>query len=486
MKIAFVASEMEPFAKTGGLADVVGSLTGEIQALGHEVAVFMPRYKNIDIQKRGLKMIYDDIEVPVGGDKVRGGVLAAGLKNGVTVYFIDHPEFFSRDALYGTSTGDYHDNDRRFSFFQRAVLEAMKRVAFKPDVIHCHDWQTGLIPVYLKTLYAQDLFFAKTKSVFTIHNLAYQGNFPPDSVPITGLGWEHFKMERLEFYGKVSFLKGGILDADTLTTVSERYAQEIQSQEFGCGLEGVLARVKGHLYGVINGIDPKDWNPETDTEIEEKFSFKKIEKKAVNKAALQKENGLAVDPKAPVIGIVTRLVEQKGLDILIPAMEALKNSGVQFLILGTGEEKYHHALRDLAKRNKGRICAHITFDAKTAKRIYAGSDMFLMPSYYEPCGLGQMIALRFGTIPVVRLTGGLADTVTEFDFKTGKGNGFTFKDYKAEALKETIERAAAAYKNEKKWLELVENAMNCDFSWTASAKRYEQLYQAAKKRALVV
>ncbi len=485
MKIVFASSEMEPFAKTGGLADMVGSLTGEIQSLGHEVAVFIPRYKNIDIQKRGLKMIFDDIEIPLGSDKVRGGLYAAGLKNGVTVYFIDQPEFFNRDSFYGTSAGDYHDNDRRFTFFQRAVLEALKRVAFKPDIIHCHDWQTGLIPVYLKTLYAKDLFFAKTKSVFTIHNLAYQGNFPPDSVPLTGLGWEYFKMEHLEFYGKISFLKGGIVDADTLTTVSERYAQEIQGKEFGCGLEGVLARVKDHLYGVVNGIDLKEWNPETDSDIEEKFNFKKIEKKAVNKAALQKENGLALDPKAPLIGVVTRLVEQKGLDILIPAMEILKNSGVQFLILGTGEEKYHHALRDLAKRNKGRICAHITFDAKLAKRIYAGSDMLLMPSYYEPCGLGQMIALRFGTIPVVRATGGLADTVSEFDFRTGKGNGFVFQDYKAEAVKDAVERAAAVYKNEKKWTELIENAMNCDFSWTASAKKYEQIYQTAKKRSLV-
>lgn len=486
MKIAFIASEMEPFAKTGGLADVTGCLAAEIQALGHEVAAFIPRYKNIDIQKRGLKMIADDIEVQLGGDKVRGGVLALGLKTGVTVYFIDQPDFFNREFFYGTSTGDYHDNDRRFTFFQRAALEAMKRVAFKPDVIHCHDWQTGLVPVYLKTVYAQDSFFSKTKSVFTIHNLGYQGNFPPDSVPITGLGWEHFRLERLEFYGKISFLKGGLVDADSLTTVSERYAQEIQGKEFGCGMEGVLARVKGHLHGVLNGIDVKEWNPETDNELVKKFSLKDLSGKAVNKAALQKENGLTVDPKALLIGVVTRLVEQKGLDILIPAMESLKDTNVQFLILGTGEEKYHHALRDLSKRNKGRICAHITFDAQLAKRIYAGSDAFLMPSYYEPCGLGQMIALRFGSIPIVRATGGLADTVQEFDFKNEKGNGFLFQEYKTEALKEAIERAAAIFKNEKKWQELVKNAMESDFSWTASAKKYEQIYQATKKRALSV
>ncbi len=484
MKIVFAVSEMEPFAKTGGLADVIGSLSGEIKALGHDVVAFLPRYKNID-RRHGLQTVLENLEVQLGSERIKGTVYSVTAKNGVVVYFIDQPDFFNRDAYYGNSLGDYPDNDRRFAFFQRAVLESLKRIPFKPDVIHCHDWQTGLIPVFLKTLYAQDPFFAKTKSVFTIHNLAYQGNFPPDSLPMTGLGWEHFRMERLEFYGKFSFMKGGILDSDSVTTVSERYAQEVQSKEFGCGMEGVLSRRRENFHGVLNGIDLKEWNPATDTEIYEKFDAKKIDKKHANKAALQKENGLTADPEAPLFCVVSRLVEQKGIDILVPAIEALGNSGYQFIVLGTGEEKYHHALRDLAKRNKGRISVHITFDAKMAKKMYAGSDMILLPSYYEPCGLAQMIGLRFGTIPVVRFTGGLADTIQEFDPKTGKGNGFIFKDYKPDALRECIERAVAVYQSPKAWSDLMQNAMAADFSWGASARKYEHIYEVTKKKALV-
>lgn len=476
---------MEPFAKTGGLADVIGTLSGEIKALGHEVVAFLPRYRQIDTHKKGLQTVLENLEVQIGSEKIKATLFSYIAKSGVTVYFIDHPDFFNRETFYGNSSGDFSDNDRRFAFFQRAVLESLKRIPFKPDVIHCNDWQTGLIPVYLKTVYASDPFFSKTKSVFTIHNLAYQGNFPPDSLPMTGLGWEHFTMQRLEFYGKFSFLKGGILDADAVTTVSERYAQEIQSKEFGAGLEGVLSRRREYLHGVLNGIDLKEWNPATDADIYEKFDAKKIDKKAANKAALQKENGLNVDPKAPLLGVVSRLVEQKGIDILIPAMEKLANSGYQFAVLGTGEEKYHHALRDLAKRNKGRFSVHITFDPKLAKKMYAGCDMILLPSYYEPCGLAQMIGLRFGTIPVVRFTGGLADTVQEFDPKTGKGNGFVFKEYQADVLRDAIERAAAVYHNPKQWAILMENAMACDFSWGASARKYEHIYEVTKKKALV-
>ncbi len=477
---------MEPFAKTGGLADVMGALTAEISALGHEVIAFLPRYKNIDIHKRGLHLVADDLEVVLGSEREKGKVYSSSLKNGVTVYFIDKPEFFGREFFYGNAGGDYPDNDRRFAFFQRAVFETLKKISFKPDVIHSNDWQTGLIPVYLKTVYAADPFFQKTKSVFTIHNLAYQGNFPPDSLPMTGLGWENFRMERLEFYGKFSFLKGGLVDADAITTVSERYAQEIQSKEFGCGLEGVLIRAREHLHGIVNGIDPHEWNPETDKDIAAAFSAKKIEKKAANKAALQKDHGLNPDPKAPVLIVVSRLVEQKGMDILIPALEGILTAGAQFVLLGTGEERYHHVLRDIAKKFKGKAAVHITFDAKMAKRMYAGADMILLPSYYEPCGLGQMIGLRFGTIPVVRATGGLADTIQEFDPRSGRGNGFSFRDYTAEALRETVDRAIAVYRNEKKWQELVENAMACDFSWTASAKKYEHVYEITKKRALQV
>ncbi len=484
MKIAFAVSEMQPFAKTGGLADVAGSLSGALQKLGHEVVVFLPRYRTVDVRKLELKNALDSFEVPVGNEKEKGRLWERKLENGVRVLFVDHAEFFNREAFYGTVQGDYPDNDRRFVFFQRAVFQCLKGISFKPDILHSHDWQTGLIPVYLKTLYSRDPFFQKTKSVFTIHNLGYQGNFPPDSLPMTGLGWEHFRLERLEFYGKVSFLKGGLVDSDALTTVSERYAQEIQSQEFGSGLEGVLTRRRESLYGVLNGIDPEEWDPETDRDIPGHFSAAKLDKKAVNKAALQKENGLVVDLRKPLIGMVTRLVDQKGLDILIPALGTLMQKGVQFVLLGTGEEKYHHVLRDFAKKNKGQCGVHILFDSKMAKHIYAGSDMMLLPSYYEPCGLGQMIALRYGTIPVVRETGGLADTIRHFDPKTGTGNGFSFQEYTSEALLDSVEQALKVYENENKWKDLMRNAMACDFSWGASAKRYGHIYETAKRRPI--
>lgn len=468
---------MLPYSKTGGLADVMSALPIQIRNLGNDVSVFLPRYKTID--KNNLEVVIDRLEVPLGSDKETGRIYKTALPSGVVIYFVDHPEFFCRDAYYGTPLGDYPDNDRRFTFFQRAVLECLESLKEKPDIIHCHDWQSGLVPVYLKTLYADRPLFKRTKSVFTIHNLAYQGNFPPDSLPATGLSWDHFRMEKLEFYGKVSFLKGGLVYSDVLTTVSERYAQEIQTKEFGCGLEGVLIRRRDTIAGIINGIDYDEWNPETDKDITQTYGVQKIAKKAVNKAILQKENDFAVDLKTPLIGIVTRLVDQKGIDILIPALGELSKLGVQFVLLGTGDEKYHQVFRDIAKKNRSQFGIHILFDSIMAKRIYAGADMMLFPSYYEPCGLGHMIALRFGTVPVVRLTGGLADTVHEFQQEVGTGNGFVFSDYTGAALVAAVRRALDIYRNEKLWTALVKNAMECDFSWTASAKKYVQLYEQA-------
>ncbi len=482
MKIVFVASEMTPFIKTGGLADVIGSLPDEIQALGHKVLVFIPRAKGVDPQKWELRTVIDRLDVPVGTEKETGRIFSRTLKSGVEVYFVDHPEFFCREGIYGTPLGDYPDNDRRFIFFERAVLETLRAIGESPDVIHCHDWQTGLIPIYLKTLYAEVPLFQKTRTIFTIHNLAYQGNFPPDSLSMTGLGWSQFRMERLEFYGKLSFLKAGILDADLVTTVSERYAEEIQTKEFGCGMEGVLAKRRGHLIGIVNGINPREWDPETDPDLAARYNFSTIDKKGINKSTLQKENGFVVDPKIPLLGLVARLVEQKGLDILIPALGAMTDLGAQFVLLGTGEEKFHQALRDVAKKYRGRCGIHILFDPKMAKRIYASCDMLLIPSYFEPCGLGQMIAFRFGTIPLVRRTGGLADTVQEFNPKTGKGNGFCFDDYTPEALMTTVRHAFELYRNPKTWLALVKNAMASDFSWVASAKKYARVYETVKKR----
>ncbi|MDP3920931.1 MAG: glycogen synthase GlgA [Candidatus Omnitrophota bacterium] len=484
MKIISVASEVVPYAKTGGLADVTGALCHEIQSLGHEVLTFLPRYKQIDVKKPGFEVAIDRLEVPMGSEKEHCRVFSRTEASGVQTFFIDQPEFFNRDELYGTPLGDYPDNDRRFSFFQRAVLETLRAKGFAPDIIHCHDWQTGLIPAYLKTVYAADPIFKKTKTIFTVHNLAYQGNFPPDSLPATGLGWQEFKMEKLEFYGKVSFLKGGLVYSDMLTTVSERYSQEIQTKEFGCGLEEVISQRRNSLCGVLNGIDYKEWNPETDTDIAAKFGPASVVNKKENKAALQKENGFKVDPKIPLLGMVSRLVDQKGVDILVDAVEELNNEEFQLVLLGTGEEKYHKVLRNIAKKKKGQFGVHIVFDAKMAKRIYAGSDFFLLPSYYEPCGLGQMIALRYGTIPVVRATGGLADTVHPYDVSTGQGNGFSFEGYNAKELVHALKRSFRIYRNADQWSALVRNAMACDYSWAASAKKYIRIYEMTERRTI--
>ena len=486
MRIVFISPEMAPFAKTGGLADVAGTLPKEIQALGREVICFVPKYKKIDVQHWPLKEAVARIQIPMGSEVETGRVFRYDHPAGFRVFFIDQPEYFSRDELYGTPLGDYPDNDRRFAFFQRGMFEALRALNIKPDVIHGHDWQTGLVPVYLKTLYSNDSFFAKTKTVFTVHNLGYQGNFPPDSLPLTGLSWEEFKMEKLEFYGKVSFLKGALVYADALTTVSPRYAQEIQSKEFGCGMEGVLQMRRRDLSGIVNGIDPEEWNPEKDPDLASNFSAKKLEGKSVNKAALQKENRFKVDEKIPLFGIITRLADQKGLDILAPALESLMKRGIQLVLLGTGEEKYQQVFRDFAKKHPHQLGVHLVFDPKMAKRIYAGSDVFVMPSRYEPCGLGQLISYRFGTVPLVRETGGLADTVKDFNPETGVGTGFVFKEYQSQALLRGVDRLLEVYRNSKLWQKLVKNGMEMDFSWRVSAKKYVELYDRIERKQVKV
>jgi starch synthase len=478
---------MAPFVKTGGLGDVVGSLAGAVRALGHEVSVFLPRYRSVDIQHWELETAIDYFELIVGNQLEATRVFFKKLANGVKVYFVEHPDYFMREELYGTLVGDYQDNDRRFTYFQRAALKAAEKLKLAPDIVHCHDWQTGLVPVYLKTSEAGSAPFQKARSIFTIHNLAYQGNFPPDSFPATGLGWEFYKSDFLEFYGKFSFLKGGLVFADAVTTVSERYSCEIQTKEFGCGMEGVLAARKDSVTGIVNGIDPKDWDPATDPDIDAKYDLKDPSGKKLNKAALQKENGFKADPNIPLLGFVARLVDQKGLDILVPVLEQLsQQQDVQMVLLGTGEDQYHQVLRDLAKKNKKWLGVHIMFDPKMAKKIYAGSDMLLIPSYYEPCGLGQIIGLRFGTVPIVRATGGLADTVQNFEPAAQKGNGFVFEDYTSDALHAVLLRAVKTFKQEKLWRLLVKNAMESDFSWSASARKYEKLYESVKRRPIKV
>ncbi len=485
MEIVFIASEMAPFAQTGGLADVVGVLPHEIAKAGHSVSVFLPKYKMISDQKYSLESVIDPLNIPVGSD-VETGRLFGGRFGEVHVFFVDEPYLYGRDGLYGTPMGDYPDNDIRFIFFQRAILESLKKLKIRPDVIHCHDWQSGLIPAYLKTLYRSDPFFKSTKTVFTIHNLAYQGNFPPDSISTTGLSWNEFTFDRLEFYGKISFLKGGLVYSDLLTTVSKRYAEEIQTKEFGCGMEGVLSVRKKDLCGILNGINTEEWNPARDPDLVQNFDRSSVEKRNFCKAALQKENRLTQNPEIPLFGFVGRLAEQKGLDILEPLIEEIADRGWQLVMLGTGEEEYHEKFRRAAQKYPKSFGVNLTFDLKSSKRVYSGVDIFLMTSQFEPCGLGQMYALRYGAVPLVREVGGLADTIQDYNPETNDGNGFVFLEYSSKALLNTMNRAVSVFEDRKKWADLIKTGMGCDFSWTKSAKQYMDVYERVEKKQLKV
>ncbi|MFH1407269.1 MAG: glycogen synthase GlgA [Candidatus Omnitrophota bacterium] len=453
MKIAYCSSEVVPFAKTGGLADVAGSLPQALEALGHEVAVFMPKYKTV---------------------KISGKNTTVG-KN-VKVYFIENEKYFGRDNLYGDKTGDYPDNLDRFSFFCRETIEFMKKIKFKPDIINCNDWQTALICIYVK----KDPYFKNTKTVFTIHNLSYQGLFSKEELHKTGLGWEYFNMEALEYYGKINLLKGGIVFSDVISTVSPTYAKEIQTQQFGCGLEGILTKRSGRLFGIVNGIDYEIWDPEKDKKIFKNYSVKQLKDKYINKTSLQEELAITSDENIPMLGMISRLVDQKGFDILSGILDKLLPLKVQFVLLATGEPRYHVLFEEKAKKFHNLACI-LRFDATLAQKIYAGSDIFLMPSLFEPCGLGQMISLKYGTIPLVRKTGGLADTITDYNPLDDTGNGFVFEEYNSAKLFDTIRRALASYENKIAWRKLVMRAMKCDFSWNASAKEYIKLYQKTVK-----
>jgi starch synthase len=481
MKILFAASEAVPFAKTGGLADVAGSLPIALAALGHDVRVVMPRYRSTDPKRFGLKKVAT-FYVPLGSWQERCDVLQGRMGKNVTVYFIEKGIYYDRPELYRTAQADYPDNAERFTFFSRAVLELCRELDFRPEIVHCNDWQTGLVPFFLKTLYRGKAPFERTKSVFTVHNLGYQGTFWHWDMRYLGIGWEHFTPEGIEFWGKISFLKAGLVYSDVVTTVSKTYSREIQTSEYyGHGLEGVLAKRAKDLYGIVNGIDYAEWGPAHDASIAKKYGILRLEGKAACKKELLKAVGLPARD-APLIGMVTRLVTQKGLDILAESLPDMMAMGVQLVVLGTGEEQYQRILTEAAALYPQQMRVLLRYDDRLAKRIYAGCDLFLMPSQYEPCGLGQLIALRYGTVPIVRKTGGLADTVQDYNTRTGRGTGFVFEDYTASALVESLKRALALYADKKKWKQLIQSGMKQDFSWKRSAAEYVKVYRKALKK----
>jgi starch synthase len=480
MKILFAASEASPFAKTGGLGDVAGGLPPALAGLGHDVRVVMPRYRTVDPDAYNLTHAAE-FPVPIASWQERCDVLEGSMGKDVTAYFINKDVYFDRPGLYGTGRGDYPDNAERFIFFSRAVLELCRALDFRPDIIHCNDWQTGLVPLYRRKLYARDRGLRGAATVFTIHNLGYQGLFWHWDMKLTGLGWDVFTPEGIEFWGKINFLKAGLVYSDMLTTVSPTYSREIQTPEYGHGLEGVLAKKRADLYGILNGIDFALWDPARDRAIPRTFSAARLAGKAACKTALRKRAGLPASD-APVITMVSRIVGQKGVDILAKALPEILFLGAQVVILGTGDEKYRKILAGAESRHPGRMRFFFQFDEDLARLLYAGSDIFLMPSRYEPCGLGQMIALRYGTVPVVRKTGGLADTVADFDPKTGQGTGFVFEEYSAAALAACVGRAVETWRDRTAWTGLMRAGMKQDFSWEHSAKEYAKVYRRAREK----
>jgi starch synthase len=479
MHIVFAASECVPFSKTGGLADVVGALPRALAAAGHQVSVYLPRYRETLL--KDARTVVKSVTVPFD-DRYRFCSIVSGAeRSGVSFYFVEYPPFFDRDALYGTSAGDYPDNAERFALFSRAVLEASKILGV-PQVFHCHDWQSALVPVLLRTQYAEDPAFREVATVFTIHNMGYQGLFPPDTLPLLTLPWDLFTISKMEFFGSVNFLKGALIFSDYITTVSRKYSQEIQTTELGFGLEGVLRTRSSTVTGILNGVDYGEWNPETDNFIDAHYSPQDFSGKAECKKDLLTTFGIdEADLRLPVIGIVSRFAAQKGFDLISQIMERLAREQMIIVALGSGDKTYEDMFLRLSKQFPQKIAVKVAYDNAVAHKIEAGSDMFLMPSRYEPCGLNQIYSLKYGTVPIVRATGGLDDTIEHWDARTGKGTGFKFTDYNGEALLLTIKEALRAFRDQDSWQKLMRNGMTKDFSWNASAREYIRVYERVRQ-----
>ena len=486
LKILFVTSEVVPFVKTGGLADVSSALPQRLSEMGHEVRIVVPKYGAVDDRKFKIHEVVrlKDLKVKIGEKEVTFSLKSCflpGQKVRVQIYFLDNYEYFgNRNSLYTDplSGENYPDNDERFILLSRSVFELISKLGWIPDIIHCNDWQCGLIPAYLKTIYKDEEQFSNFKTLFTIHNLAYQGEFPKSSFSKTGLPEELNSEKGMEIYGKINFMKCGLLFADVINTVSETYAEEIRkNDELGAGLKTVLAKRKNDLYGIVNGIDMRVWNPEKDKLLPKKYSIKNLNNKIDNKKELTRKFGFKFDESIPVVGVITRLFDAKGLDLLTNSFNDLMKLNIQMVLLGTGDRKYHLFFDKMTGKYTGKFACYLGFNDELAHLIEGGADIFLMPSRYEPCGLNQMYSLVYGTVPVVRETGGLADTVIKYNDKTDVGNGFVFKKYEKAAFIREIKRAIITFKDTKTWTKIIKNGMRSDFSWTSSAKKYVDLYK---------
>jgi starch synthase len=478
VRILFVASEGLPFSKTGGLADVVEALPKALVAEGHEVAVVLPRYRGT----KATAVVMPSLTIPMGGARLRFPAIADGTQlNGVRYYFVDDPAYFDRDGLYGGSSGDFPDNAERYAEFCRAAIEVAKHV-WPADVLHCHDWQTALVPVLLRTSYSDDPLLKEIPVVFTVHNMGYHGQFSKDVLERAGIPQGVFHPGGIEFFGNVNLLKGGLVYADYLTTVSRKYAEEIQTPEFGHGLDGVVRSRSDRLVGILNGVNYTEWNPEKDKLIAARYSAKDLGGKQVCKQELLELFGLSEEhhPGRPVIGIVSRFADQKGFDLIAEKAHELMSEDLLVAVLGSGERKYEDFFRALAVSYPGRVGVKIAYDNAMAHKVEAGADMFLMPSRYEPSGLNQMYSLKYGTVPIVRATGGLDDTIESFDLEHGTGTGFKFKEYSGEALLYAVRQALHHYMDERIWKRIQLNGMAKDFSWKGPAAEYARLYKAAR------
>ncbi len=483
MNILEVASEAVPFAKSGGLGDVLGALPEALSKAGHRVKLFLPYYKAVRQQNFPIKPLEISGEIVIAGKIYKYKV--QGYKHNklpLEYYFIENDNFFNRSELYrDNKTGeDYKDNDLRFVLFSKAVLETNNKLNWRPDVIHLHDWQTGLIPAYLKNEYQSNSLYKNTKTVLTIHNLAYQGTFKADHFKNLGLPDKLFYATApFEFFGKINFLKGAISFADKITTVSPQYAKEIQSKEFGCGLDGVLKDKEKSIFGILNGVDYKVWSPSRDKKIPYDYYHANLSGKRMNKVELLNETGMPYREKVPLIGIISRLADQKGFDLIEETAEDLFNMNIQMILVGTGEEKYHKLFKTIEQKYPDKFKAFLTFDDVLAHKIEAASDMFLMPSQFEPCGLNQMYSLKYGTVPIVRKVGGLANTVIDFTENHEEGTGFVFEKYTTSALLGKIEEAVQAYQKRKLWIKIMKRGMKQDFSWKKSAEIYIKVFSSA-------
>jgi starch synthase len=475
--VLMIGSEAVPFAKTGGLADVLGALPPAIARLGWDATVAIPRYRGVT-----AGTLVDTFPVTVGGFVRDVRFFVADLEDGARALLVDCPDLFDRDALYGPAGVDYPDSPRRFAMLVRATLEFAARAAAPPSIVHAHDWQAGLAPVYLNSLYAAHPVLGGVPSIFTIHNLAYQGLAEADWLPRLDLGWDLFAIDRLEFWGRISLLKGGITAAHTITTVSPRYAQEIQTPEFGFGFDGIVRARRDRLVGILNGIDTRRWNPAHDPFLPTPYDASALDGKAAARAALLARYDLPQTPARPIVAMISRMVDQKGFDLVAELAAELPRLDAAFVVLGTGDPRYQDLWTSLAAAYPDRIGTKIGFDEPLAHLIEAGADIFLMPSRFEPCGLNQMYSLRYGTVPVVRAVGGLADTVADYTPGERGATGFVFEDYTAAGLLAALNRALALYPDRPQWQELQRNGMKLDHSWDRSAREYVKIYERALRR----